>query len=284
MTLRQPYEKSIASALVAYICADIFLLLTLTTGIPADQQRYTLYVGFLTIVGTSLLLIGLHQRRGGKRIRTDSRSIAILAIFAAMVIALEILPIPFLTDIPLFGGFTLDPSGIPICFIFLAYGNVFAFLLLPILWIAIGYRNFVGSVFKVFAEFFTLLGLVVARFVLRSRSYDWKVATPIYLIFGVAFRAIGMYFSNIYLIQWLYGVPLDGAIVLSAGFVVPNIVQAVINVLAAILLFVIIPENLAIEGRFGKYGTDEYEKYREISPDELESIDDEQKRSSIDSD
>ena len=192
-----------------------------------------------------------------------------------MVLALEIFPIPFLTDIPLFGGFTIDPTGIPICFIFLAYGNVFSFLLLPIVWVAIGYRNIVGSIFKVFAEFFTLLGLVVAKLFLRGRSYDWKVATPIYLVSGVAFRAIGMYFANIYLIQWLYGLPLDGAIALSVSFVIPNIIQAVINVLVGILLFVVIPENLAIEARFGKYGTDEYSEYQEIPPDELESINDE---------
>jgi hypothetical protein len=276
MSLRQPYQKSVTISAIAFVGAISFLLMSLTADVPAAiQQDFTLYAYFLAMIATLFLIIGLSLRRGGKRIRSDSRSIAILAIFAAMVVALEILPIPFLTDIPLFGGFTLDPTGVPICFVFLAYGNLFSFLLLPIMWIAIGYRNLVGSIFKVFAEFFTLLGLVVARFVLRGRSYDWKVATPIYLIFGVAFRAIGMYFANIFLIQWLYGLPFDGAIALSLSFVIPNIIQAVINVLAGIFLFVIIPENLAIEARFGKYGTDEYSEYQEIPPDELESINDE---------
>ncbi|NHI88571.1 MAG: hypothetical protein EAX87_03550 [Candidatus Thorarchaeota archaeon] len=276
MSLQQSYQKSIVVAVIAYIAAIGFLLLSLEADIPeASQQNYTLFAYFLPAVGTLFLYLAFYLWKGGKRIRTDSRSIAILAIFAAMVLALEIFPIPFLTDIPLFGGFTLDPTGIPICFVFLAYGNVFSFLLLPIMWIAIGYRNIIGSVFKLFAEFFTLLGLVVAKFVLRGRSYDWKVATPIYLIFGVVFRAIGMYIANIYLIQWLYGLPLDVAIALSVSFVIPNIIQAAINVLAGILLFVIIPENLAIEARFGKYGTDEYSEYQEIPPDELESINDE---------
>ena len=276
MSFQQSHRKSAIVAFSAYIAAIGFLLLALTPDLPAAaQESYTLYAYFLGTGGTLFLIIGFYLWKGGKRIRTDSRSIAILAIFAAMVVALEILPIPFLTDIPLFGGFTLDPTGVPICFVFLAYGNLFSFLLLPIMWIAIGYRNLVGSIFKVFAEFFTLLGLVVARFVLRGRSYDWKVATPIYLIFGVAFRAIGMYFANIFLIQWLYGLPFDGAIALSLSFVIPNIIQAVINVLAGIFLFVIIPENLAIEARFGKYGTDEYSEYQEIPPDELESINDE---------
>jgi hypothetical protein len=207
-------------------------------------------------------------------LRTDSRSIAILAVFAAMVLALEILPIPFLTDIPLFGGFTLDPTGIPITIVFLAFGVAFSLILIPIMWVAIAYRNFLGSVFKGFAEFYTLLGLILARFVLGKRSYDWKVAAPIYLIFGVSFRSIGMYITNIFLIQWLYGLPLDGAVVLSASFVIPNAIQAVINIAIGIFIFIIIPENLAIQARFGKYGTDENKMYEEISTSEFESSND----------
>lgn len=209
------------------------------------------------------------------KLRTDSRSIAILAIFAAMILALEILPIPLLTDIPLFAGFTLDPTGIPITIVFLAFGSVFSFILIPIMWITIAYRNPIGSVFKGFAEFYTLLGLIIAKLLLRKRSYDWKVAAPIYVAFGVTFRAIGMYVTNIFLIQSLYGLSLEAAIALSATFVIPNVIQALINVLIGILIFIVIPENLAIQARFGKYGTDESDKYEEISAEELEPTDDE---------
>ena len=209
------------------------------------------------------------------KLRTDARSIAILSIFAAMILALEILPIPLLTDIPLFGGFTLDPTGIPITIVFLAFGSVFSLILIPIMWIAIAYRNPIGSIFKVFAEFYTLLGLIVAKLFLRNRQYDWKIAAPIYLTFGVTFRAIGMYLTNIFLIQWLYGSPLEGAILLSGTFVIPNIIQAMINIFVGISIFIIIPENLAIQARFGKYGTDEYDKYEEISAEELELAGDE---------
>jgi hypothetical protein len=192
-----------------------------------------------------------------------------------MILALEILPIPFLTDIPLFGGFTLDPTGIPITIVFLAFGSVFSLILIPIMWITIAYRNPIGSVFKGFAEFYTLFGLIIAKLFLRNRQYDWKIAVPIYLTFGVAFRAIGMYITNIFLIQWLYGSPLEGAILYSATFVIPNIIQAMINILVGILIFIVIPENLAIQARFGKYGNDEYDKYKEISAEELELAGDE---------
>ena len=192
-----------------------------------------------------------------------------------MILALEILPVPLLTDIPLFAGFTLDPTGIPITIVFLAFGSVFSFILIPIMWIAIAYRNPIGSVFKGFAEFYTLFGLIIAKLFLRNRSYDWKVAAPTYVAFGVAFRAVGMYVTNIFLIQWLYGSPIEGAIILSGTFIIPNIIQALINTVVGILIFTIIPENLAIQARFGKYGTDEYDKYEEISAEELVSTDDE---------
>ena len=204
------------------------------------------------------------------KLQTDARSIAILAIFAAMILALELIPVPFLTDIPLFAGFTLDPTGIPITIVFLAFGSVFSLILIPIMWVAIAYRNPIGSVFKGFAEFYTLFGLIVAKLLLRNRSYDWKVSAPTFLAFGVAFRAIGMYITNIFLIQWLYGSPLEGAIILSGAYVIPNIIQALINILIGVVVFIIIPENLAIQARFGKYGAHEYDKYEEISANELE--------------
>jgi hypothetical protein len=143
------------------------------------------------------------------------------------------------------------------------------------MWIAIAYRNPLGSVFKGFAEFFTLFGLIVAKMLLKKKSFDWKVAAPTYIIFGVAFRAVGMYISNIFLVQWLYGSPPDVAIVLSATFVIPNVIQALLNVLIGILIFIVIPENLAIQARLGKYGSESSQQYEEISDEELDIVNDE---------
>ena len=210
------------------------------------------------------------------KVRTDSRSIAILAVFAAMVLALEILPVPFLTDLPLFGGFTLDPTGIPIVIVFLGLGIAYSLILIPIMWISIAYRNFVGSVFKGFAEFYTLLGLIVAKLILRKRAYDWKTAAPVYIGLGVLFRALGMLITNIFLIQFFWGGTLESAIAGSIAFVAPNIIQALINTLLGIMVFIVIPENLAIQARLGKFGSDEYKNYEEISVEELEVADDEQ--------
>lgn len=207
------------------------------------------------------------------KIRTDSRSMALLAIFASMVIALEIVPIPLLTDIPLFAGFTLDPTGIPITLIFLILGSIFGLILIPIMWVSIAYRHLIGSIFKGFAEFYTLLGLIVAKLIIKKRSYDWKVALPTYLFFGVVFRVVLMYISNIFLIQWLYGSPPEVALALSVAFVLPNLIQAFLNVFFGILIFMIIPESLMIEGRLGKYNYEEDRIYEEISEDELRAED-----------
>jgi riboflavin transporter FmnP len=207
--------------------------------------------------------------------KVDSRRIAILSIFAAMVIALEVLPVPLLTDIPLFAGFTLDPTGIPITLVFLLLGSLFGLILIPIMWISIAYRNLIGSVFKGFAEFYTLLGLIVAKLILRKRSYDWKVALPTYVVFGVIFRVVLMYISNIFLIQWLYMQPPEVALALSASFILPNLIQAFLNVFIGIIIFIAIPENLKIEGQLGKYGSEEFQMYEEISEDhEIVSDDD----------
>jgi hypothetical protein len=64
--------------------------------------------------------------------------------------------------------------------------------------------------------------------------------------------------------------PPEVALTLSATFVIPNIIQALLNVFIGTLIFMIIPENLMIQGRLGKYGDDEEQQYEEISEEELE--------------
>ncbi|MFX1417004.1 MAG: hypothetical protein ACFFC0_09335, partial [Promethearchaeota archaeon] len=57
-------------------------------------------------------------------IRKDSKSIALLAVFVAMVVALEVYPILGVTDIGIPGDFTIDWTGIPIVIVFLGLGIV----------------------------------------------------------------------------------------------------------------------------------------------------------------
>ncbi|MFW9837061.1 MAG: hypothetical protein ACFFE7_06045 [Candidatus Thorarchaeota archaeon] len=210
------------------------------------------------------------------KVRTDSRSIAIFAIFAAMVLAMEVIPVPFLTDIPLGGGFTIDPTGIPVVIVFVGLGIVYSLILVPVIWVAIAYRGKLpGATFKAFAEFYTLLGLFIARLILRKRSYDWKIALPTYVAFGIIFRSIGMFLTNIPLLQIFYGFTPETAVIGSAGYVLLNIFQAIINIVLGIGFFIIIPENLKIEAQLGSHRADRIENYEEISAEELEETNNE---------
>lgn len=210
------------------------------------------------------------------KLRTDSKSIALLAIFTSIIIALEIFPIVGLTDfytpVP---NFTIDWTGIPIMIIFLGLGMVFSVLAVGVMWVFIGYRNFTGAAFKLLAEMFTLLGLIIAKIALRNRDVDWKWRTGVYLVSACAFRSIGMYFGNIFLFSFFGYMPFEVAIGVSAIYIPWNVIQAIINVLGGTLLYQMIPESLAIQAGLGKYRLRSESKYEEISAEELEPTSDE---------
>lgn len=188
-------------------------------------------------------------------LRTDSKSISLLAVFSAMVAMLEIFPIVGITDLKFFPGgtpFTLDWTGIPIVIVFVGLGMISSVVSIFVMFIAIGYRNFPGAVFKGAAELLTIIGLLVASILLRKRSFGRKSQVLLYLIFGAIFRAIGMYVVNIQLLPVFY--PLfytpDAAVVASAALVPWNILQAAINVIGGMFLYYVIPEDLRIQAGF----------------------------------
>ena len=203
-------------------------------------------------------------------IRTDSKSIALLAVFTSLVIALEIFPIPGLTDfytpVP---NFTIDWTGIPIMIVFLGLGGVFSLFTVSVMWIFIAYRNFPGAAFKGLAESFTLLGLIVAKLVLRNRNLGWKKSAVVYFVFACLFRGVGMLFGNVVLFNLFYGAPYDAAFALSTIYVPWNIIQAAINVVGGIFLYQLIPENLRIQAGLGITKSEETTVYEEISEDDL---------------
>ncbi|MFW9810563.1 MAG: hypothetical protein ACFFE6_14385 [Candidatus Thorarchaeota archaeon] len=208
-------------------------------------------------------------------IRTDSKSIAVFAIFTSIIIALEIFPIVGLTDfytpVP---GFTIDWTGIPIMIIFLGLGIVLSVLSVGIMWVFIAYRNFNGAAFKGLSEILTLLGLIVAKLVLRNRDIDWKWTAGIYFIFAATFRSIGMYFGNIMLFTLFGYMPFESAITYSIAYIPWNILQAGINIFVGIIMYRMIPESLAIQAGLGKYRTSKDQQYEEISEEELASDND----------
>jgi riboflavin transporter FmnP len=202
-------------------------------------------------------------------IRKDSRSISLLAIFAAMVVALEVFPIVGVTDFGLPGNFTFDWTGIPIVIVFLGLGLVFSLVTIAAMWIAIAYRNPVGAAFKGFAEFYTILGLVIAGLVVRRFSLERKIGFVIYLTCGTIFRIVGMFFTNIFLLQYLYTLPPEVAVAGSFAYIVPNLAQAISNIVGGFVLYYLIPENLALQAGLGDGADSASSRFEELPPDEI---------------
>jgi hypothetical protein len=204
-------------------------------------------------------------------IRTDSKSIALLAIFTAMVVSLEVFPIPGVTDIGPPGGFTIDWTGIPIVIVFIGLGFVYSLVAIVAMWMAIAYRNFNGAAFKGFAELYTILGLLIAKIVIVRFQLDKRIRILLYLAFGSVFRVVGMFFTNIYLLQIFYGLTPEAAVIGSAAYGVPNIVQAIINILGGVALYHLIPENLALQAGLGDDAGSASSRVEELPLEEIES-------------
>ncbi len=208
-------------------------------------------------------------------LRTDSKSIAVLAIFSSIVIALEVFPIIGITDLKFFPGgtpFTLDWTGIPIMIVFLALGVISSVISIGIMFLAIAYRNPAGAVFKGAAELFTIIGILVAKFIADKKSLGKRATVAMYLFFGVFTRSIGMFLVNIPLLPIFF--PLfystESAIIASTTLVPWNAIQAVINIVGGLVLYQFIPESIRIQAGLGKHRTDEV-KYEELSEEELKA-------------
>lgn len=204
-------------------------------------------------------------------IRTDSKSIALLAIFVAMVVSLEVFPILGVTDIGLPGNFTIDWTGIPIVIVFLGLGIIYSLVAIFAMWIAIAYRNFNGAAFKGFAELYTILGLLIAKILFMRYQVEQRIRMVLYLLFGTLARVIGMFFTNIYLLQFFYGLTPESAVIGSAAFALPNVLQAIINIIGGVMLYHLIPENLALQAGLGDDAGSASSRIEELPLEEIES-------------
>ncbi len=185
-----------------------------------------------------------------RREKMNSRKTAILAIFSSIVIALEVFPVPGVTDLPFypFGiPFTIDWTGIPLVVIFLLLGLAPSLFGTFIVLIAIGYRNPIGAVFKFTAEFLTILGVYVAHYLLRDRSGNRLVKLGVYLAVGALFRGLGMFIANLFLLPLFYPLyyPSFDLILFASYVLIPwNVLQAIINIVGGFIVYEAIPISL----------------------------------------
>jgi riboflavin transporter FmnP len=185
-------------------------------------------------------------------IRKDSKSISLLAVFTAMVVASQVSPIPGITYVKTgISGMNLDWTGIPIVVIFEGLGVAYSFFSVAVMWISIGYRNFIGAIFKTLAESLMLLGMTVAWLLVARRTKRRIVKLGIYLVFGCAFRAVGMFFANAALLPIFYPYTPQTAYAISVLIVPWNVVQAVINIAGGFAFYSLIPSRLAAEAGLG---------------------------------
>lgn len=187
-------------------------------------------------------------------IRKDSKSIALLAVFTAMVVVLEIFPIVGVTDlklVPTVPSFTIDWTGIPIFVVFLGLGIIFSIVTIAVMGVAIGYRNPFGAIFKMSAELLTVVGFIIGYLICKRMNIRGKRSLIIYAVFAMLWRAVGMYIVNLWLLPIFYGLP-DTVAVTAATTLLPwNMLQAAINVMGGGILYYLIPENLALQAGLG---------------------------------
>ncbi len=185
-----------------------------------------------------------------------SKRVAVLAVFSAIAIALEVFPIPGITDlklVPAVPSFTIDWTGIPITFIFLVLGFNYSLVAVATMALAIGYRNPIGAVFKAMSEFLTVLGMLAGLLMYRclaekhTNRRKREIKALLMLLGGVFFRMMGMYVANILLLPLLLGLPESAAISASEILIPWNGLQAVINILGGLMLLRLVPREVLLE-------------------------------------
>ncbi len=205
-----------------------------------------------------------------KPVRKDSKSIALLALFSAMVIMLEAYPILGVTDIRTVGFFTLDPTGIPMVIVLLGLGGFYSIITIFIMWVLIAYRGKVaGATFKGVAELLTILGIVFARKITRRGKMSKGKEILVWIVVASLFRSVGMFFSTLVLSPYFYAVSFELALADAILYFPWNIVQACINVIGGVLLYNAIPIELKLQAGFGENTSLGKPIVEEIPPDEI---------------
>ena len=186
-------------------------------------------------------------------VRKDSKSIALLALFSAMVIILEAFPILGVTDIRTVGLFTLDPTGIPLVIVLLGLGGFHSVITIFIMWVSIAYRGKMASAtFKGVAELLTILGIILAKKITRRREMREWTEILVWVVIASLFRSVGMFFATLILSPYFHGVTFELALANAILYFPWNIVQACINVVGGVLLYKAIPLELRLQAGLGE--------------------------------
>ncbi len=203
-------------------------------------------------------------------VRKDSKSIALLALFSAMVIMLEAYPILGVTDIRTVGFFTLDPTGIPLVIVLLGLGGFYSIITIFIMWVSIAYRGKMASAtFKGVAELLTILGIILAKKITRRREMSEWTEAFVWVVTASLFRSVGMFFATLILSPFFHAATFELALADAILYFPWNIVQACINVIGGVLLYKAIPIELRLQAELGEDINRGKPVIEKLPPDEI---------------
>jgi len=166
--------------------------------------------------------------------KVKTREVAAASLLGALAALWEIIPgPPFDIPFPLYPRISWDLTGIPMMISLMFYGPVSGVYTSLIGCSIIFLRgNVPGGIFKLVAELATLLGFVLLKKSIVAKS-----------ILAVSLRVVVMTAANYFLLQLFYTMPEP----VVAGLLVPialfNVIQALINIIPAYLIYLRISKS-----------------------------------------
>jgi riboflavin transporter FmnP len=160
--------------------------------------------------------------------KIKTREVAAVSLLGALAALWEIIPgPPFDIPFPLYPRISLDLTGIPMMISLLFYGPISGVYTSLIGCSIIFFRgNVPGGIFKLVAELATLLGFVLLKRSVVVRS-----------ILAVTLRAAVMTVTNYFLLQLFYKMPEPVVVGLLVPIALFNVIQALINIIPAYLIY-----------------------------------------------
>jgi riboflavin transporter FmnP len=172
-----------------------------------------------------------------KFFQIKAREITAASLLGTLAALWEIIPgPPFDIPFPLYPQISLDLTGIPMLISLLSYGTIPGVYTSLIGCSIIFLRgNVPGGIFKLVAELSTLLG-----FVLLKRGIVVKS------VLAITSRVVVMTMANYFLLPFFYGMPESAAVSLLVPIAIFNVIQALINIIPAYLIYLRISKSKKI--------------------------------------
>jgi riboflavin transporter FmnP len=169
--------------------------------------------------------------------KIKTREVAAASLLGALAALWEIIPgPPFDIPFPLYPRISWDLTGVPMMISLLSYGAIPGIYTSLIGCSIIFLRgNIPGGIFKLVAELATLLGFILLKKNIVIRS-----------ILAATLRVTVMTGTNYFLLQLFYNMPETAVVGLLVPIALFNLIQVLINIIPAYLIFMRISKSKKI--------------------------------------